>query len=202
MFVRLFFPNYSPSVFAPNAIAYLLAKANLGPTSITIQTLDFSWSKFERFTSSVLQGTSNFLIVFHTNQLILFASWMCFKQITHTYRYCCGSVLHQSFISTMNQFHGCGSSLNYMYFNKEVVLQLWQISASWVFQQGSSFYKSHKKVCIMGLNKINTLSTISRPSSSSVSRYCWNKGILWWKKRRIWRKYKSFWQNRAYLTER
>ena len=69
---------------------------------------------------------------------------MCVKQIAHTYRYCCGSVLHQSFISTMNQFHGCGSSLNHAYFNKEAVLQLWQISTSWVFQQGSSFYKSHK----------------------------------------------------------
>lgn len=45
-------------MFARNAIAYLLAKANLGPTSVTIQTLDFSWSKFERFTSSVLQGAS------------------------------------------------------------------------------------------------------------------------------------------------
>lgn len=61
-------------MFARNAIAYLLAKANLGPTSVTIQTLDFSWSKFERFTSSVLQGANKLLIVFHTNQLILLAS--------------------------------------------------------------------------------------------------------------------------------
>ena len=75
----------------------------------------------------MLQGASKLLIVFHTNQLILFASWMCFKQIAHTYGYCCGSVLHQLFISTMNQFHGCGSSLNHVYFNKEVVLQLWQL---------------------------------------------------------------------------
>lgn len=199
---QVIFHKLQSLMFARNAIAYLLAKANLGPTSVTIQTLDFSWSKFEHFTSSVLQGASKLLIVFHTNQLILFASWMCFKQIAHTYRYCCGSVLHQLFISTMNQFHGCGSSLNHVYFNKEAVLQLWQISASWVFQQGSSFYKSQKKVCIVRLNKINTLSTISRPSSSSVSRYCWNRGILWWKKGRIWGKYKSFWQNKAYYTER
>ena len=102
----------------------------------------------------------------------------------------------------MNQFHGCGSCLNHVYFNKEAVLQLWQISTSWVFQQGSNFYKSHKKVCIVRLNKINTLSTISKPSSSSVSRYCWNRGILWWKKGRIWGKYKSLWQNKAYFTER
>lgn len=121
---QVIFHKLQSLMFARNAIAYLLAKANLGPTSVTIQTLDFSWSKFERFTSSVLQGGSKLLIVFHTNQLILLASWMCVKQIAHTYRYCCGSVLHQSFILTTNQFHGCGSSLNHVYFNKEVVLQL------------------------------------------------------------------------------